>query len=92
MIHMMSVQLDVIPGDVRQNWKNIQEEIAKAEQSRADILILPEMCLSGYLIGDLWDQNSFLRECELYGEKIIRASKNLSIIFGNVAVDWKKSK
>ncbi|HAT56796.1 MAG TPA: NAD(+) synthase [Veillonellaceae bacterium] len=91
MIHMMSVQLDVIPGDVRQNWKNIQEEIAKAEQSRADILILPEMCLSGYLIGDLWDQNSFLRECELYGEKIIRASKNLSIIFGNVAVDWKKT-
>lgn len=90
MIHITSVQLDVIPGNIRKNWENIRGEITKAEQNHTDLLILPEMCLSGYLIGDLWDQNAFLRECEQYGEKIIQASKKLSIIFGNVAVDWNK--
>ena len=49
------------------------------------------MCLTGYLIGDLWDQRAFLREAEAYGDRIRQASKGLVILWGNVAVDWDKT-
>ena len=72
---------------MRANWKLIEKEIQKAKQKQVDVLVLPEMCLSGYLIGDIWEQDSFLEECELYGQRIIEASQNLTIVWGNVAVD-----
>lgn len=87
MIQIQTVQLAVVPGNVRANWKLIEKEIQKAKQKQVDVLVLPEMCLSGYLIGDIWEQDSFLEECELYGQRIIEASQNLTIVWGNVAVD-----
>ena len=42
------------------------------------------------MIGDLWEQNAFLRECERYGQKIADAAENIIVIFGNIAVDPKK--
>lgn len=46
------------------------------------------MCLTGYLIGDLWDQNAFLKECERANEKVAALSKGLTIVWGSLAVDW----
>lgn len=59
MIQIQTVQLAVVPGNVRANWKLIEKEIQKAKQKQVDVLVLPEMCLSGYLIGDIWEQDSF---------------------------------
>lgn len=53
------------PGELEADRKEIQ----RAREKGAHMLVLPEMCLTGYLIGDLWDQNAFLRECEVYNEK-----------------------
>lgn len=69
MIKIATAQIDVIPGNIRENWKQIEKEIQRAREKGAHMLVLPEMCLTGYLIGDLWDQNAFLRECEAYNEK-----------------------
>lgn len=91
MIRIATAQIDVVPGNIRENWKRIEEEIRWARGRGADILVLPEMCLTGYLIGDLWDQNAFLRECESYNRKITEASKDLTIIWGSCAVDWEKT-
>ena len=91
MIKIVAAQLDIIPGNIRKNWENIEKEITFAREQKAEILVFPEMCLSGYLIGDMWDQPAFLRECEAYNQRIINASTNLTIIWGNVAVDWEKT-
>lgn len=88
---IQTAQLAVRPGQIRENFRALEDEIARAKKENADILILPEMCLSGYLIGDLWDQNAFLRECETYNEKIAHAADGLAIIWGNVAVDFAKT-
>ncbi len=87
---IQTAQLTVLPGQIRENFRAIENKIALAKKTGADILILPEMCLSGYLIGDLWEQNAFLRECEKYNEKIARAAQDLTIILGSVAVDFTK--
>lgn len=91
MIKIATAQIDVIPGNIRENWKQIEEEIEIAREKGAHILVLPEMCLTGYLIGDLWDQSAFLRECEAYNEKLAAAARGMTILWGSCAIDWKKT-
>lgn len=91
MIKIATAQIDVIPGNIRENWKQIEEEIRMAREKGAHILVLPEMCLTGYLIGDLWDQSAFLRECEAYNEKIAAAARGMTILWGSCAIDWEKT-
>lgn len=91
MIKIATAQIDVIPGNIRENWKQIEEEIRMAREKGAHILVLPEMCLTGYLIGDLWDQSAFLRECEAYNEKLAAAARGMTILWGSCAIDWEKT-
>lgn len=91
MIKIATAQIEVIPGNIRENWKQIEEEIRIARERGAHILVLPEMCLTGYLIGDLWDQSAFLRECEAYNEKIAAAARGITILWGSCAIDWEKT-
>lgn len=64
--------------------------IQAACSQHADIIIFPEMAIPGYLLGDCWEQQAFLRDCEEYGRQIIAASQHICIIFGNIAVEWDK--
>ncbi|WP_299144966.1 NAD(+) synthase [uncultured Dialister sp.] len=91
MIKIATAQIDVIPGNIRENWKQIEKEIQAAREGGAHILVLPEMCLTGYLIGDLWDQNAFLRECERYNRKIADAARDITILWGSCAIDWERT-
>lgn len=83
-------QIKIIPGRPDLNAKNMLRYIQKAKKKYIDLIIFPELSIPGYLIGDIWEQEAFLRDCEILGKKIIAASKNLAIVFGNVAIDWKK--
>ncbi len=83
-------QMEVIAGRPDLNYQKICELIEKAKKDGADILLLPEMCVSGYFIGDLWEQETFLEDCLYYNQKIIAASSDIAIIFGSVAVDETK--
>ncbi len=89
MIKIRTAQLDIQPGNIRENWKQIEKEIILAKEEKAQLLVLPEMCLTGYLIGDLWDQNAFLREAETYNHRLVEAAQGLAILWGNVAIDWR---
>jgi len=62
--------------------------IDQAKQDSITLLIFPEMAIPGYLISDEWERETFLNECVNCGEQIRQASSNITIVFGNVAVDW----
>jgi len=83
-------QIEVVPGNPRKNKETILNAIAYAKAIRIDLLILPELCISGYMIGDLWEQPSFLSECEQIGQDIIAATEGIAVIFGNVGIDRSK--
>ena len=55
-------QIEVKPGRPDINTKTMLEAIATAKAKSADIIIFPEMSIPGYLLGDLWEQTSFLKE------------------------------
>lgn len=86
-IKILCGQLEITPGRPDLNYKRILDTIAKAKKQQADILLLPEMALPGYLIGDLWEQQTFLDDCEYYTQQIVKASDDLCIMFGSVAVE-----
>ena len=90
LIKIMCGQMEIIPGRPDVNFKRILELIDAAKNKNADILLLPEMCLPGYLIGDLWEQQSFLDDCEYYAAEIARTAQNICLMFGSVAVEAGK--
>jgi len=83
-------QMEVIPGRPDINFHTMLSMIASARDQRADIIIFPEMAIPGYLLGDTWEQPAFLRDCELFGQRIVEASADICIVFGNVGIDWNK--
>ena len=83
-------QIEVIAGRPDLNTEKILQFISLAKKENVDILLFPEMAVPGYMIGDLWEQTSFLKDCEVYGQQIIAASQGITVIFGNVATEWKR--
>lgn len=91
MIRIGMGQIEIVPGNPRKNRDTILQAIEYAKALRIDSLILPELALSGYLIGDAWDQPAFVNECVAMGETIIKATDNIAVIFGNVGLDPDKT-
>ena len=89
MIRIAFGQIQVHPGDPATNFQSMMQAIDYAKAVSTDILIFPELCLSGYMVGDLWDQVPFVKDCLFYGEELVKATENtnLTIIFGNVGID-----
>ena len=89
MIRIAFGQIQVHPGEPTRNFQSMMHAIDYAKAVSTDILIFPELCLSGYMVGDLWGQVPFIKDCLYYGDEIVKAtaSTNLTIIFGNVGVD-----
>ncbi|VBB08668.1 nad(+) synthetase [Lucifera butyrica] len=83
-------QMEVIPGRPDLNTAAMLSMTEEARAIHAQMVIFPEMAIPGYFLGDMWEQEAFLRDCEEYGRAVIRASADLCIIFGNVATDWDK--
>ena len=88
MIKIAMAQLRITPGHPSVNTEKMLSFIQEAKESHADLIIFPEMSIPGYLLGDTWEQRAFIKDCEECGQDIIDASKDIAIIFGNVAVDW----
>ena len=87
MLKICFSQIEVEPGHPDLNFSKMLQAINEAKANNADIIIFPEMVIPGYLLGDTWEQTSYLKDCLSYGEDIIAQSNDICIIFGNIAVD-----
>jgi NAD+ synthase (glutamine-hydrolysing) len=83
-------QLEVIPANPDKNVKNMLELIEKAKTKKADIIVFPEMCIGGYLLGDKWLSEDYCIDLMSYNETIKEASKGITVIYGNIYVDKKE--
>jgi NAD+ synthase (glutamine-hydrolysing) len=80
-------QIDVIPGRPETNLKTCLEAQRRGFNEGADVIAFPELCLSGYLIGDLWEEQSFVSELVDMGAELCAASTAGVTCFGNVGLD-----
>lgn len=84
------VQMDVFPGRPRENLAGMIQSIDRARQAGIQLIAFPEMAIPGYLLGDEWERPAFLRECEACGEQVREAARGITVVFGNVGLDWKR--
>jgi NAD+ synthase (glutamine-hydrolysing) len=81
-------QLNIQPGVPRENLKSALEFLKQAQEQGASLLTLPEMALPGYLLGDLWERPSFIKEVMMAQSELIAASScGVTIAFGGLGLD-----
>jgi NAD+ synthase (glutamine-hydrolysing) len=84
------VQMEVLPGRPVENTEKILNRISEAKAAGRALVVFSEMAIPGYLLGDEWERPAFLRECEACGEEIRAASTGITVMFGNVGIDWAR--
>jgi len=75
-------QMEVIPGDPEANFRRILRGIDEAADRRASLVVFPEMALPGYLLGDEWENDAFLRDLSAMNDEIIAHTR------GRTAAVW----
>jgi len=76
---------EVKVGDVKKNTADICAFIEKADARNADILLLPELCMTGYSCGDLFFQNALWTAVKTGLKQILECSKahpDLNVVIG----------
>lgn len=83
-------QMPVIAGRPDLNRDYIIKEIQQARETASDIIIFPEMCVTGYIIGDLYDDESFIKDAQRCNEQIrIATQGEIIAIWGNITLETK---
>jgi len=77
-------QLAVEAGHLNENFKQMSELIAQAKKEQAELIVFPELCVSGSCVGDKWYKGEFLRDLEKYNEQITALSEGIAVVWGNV--------
>ena len=77
-------QIEVVAGQPELNTEKILDFVAQAKKQKAELVIFPEMAVSGKFIGRALKEKSFLQDCESFGQKIVAASEGIIIVFGNI--------
>lgn len=68
MLKIALAQLNVHAGDPRRNVQSMERCISQAKEQHCHVIVFPELSIPGYLIGDLWDQPDYIRECVRLGD------------------------
>lgn len=82
-------QINVIPGEVNKNLGNILFAIDSVK-GKTDVIVFPELCVSGYLLGDRFEYSDFIDELEDCNKKIVAASANIVVVWGSIVQDKTK--
>ena len=83
-------QLDVEPNRPDINVRRVLDTIEQQRSRGADLVVFSEMVVPGYMIGDAFEREAFLRDCQAYNADIAAASRGLTVIWGNVLTDRTK--
>lgn len=78
-------QLNVQSGNIAKNIASMKAMILEAKEKNADIIVFPEMAVSGYFLQDKWTDSEFVAFCQSQNETIKALSDGIGIIWGNVS-------
>src|SRR6187200_944870 len=80
-------QLNVVVGDLDGNVDAIMSSVREAERSGADLLVLPELAVTGYPPEDLLLRPGFVRAARDAVEEVARACTGTTALVGAPAFD-----
>jgi len=79
-------QLNVKAGQVATNLAHMKAQIKKYDEKDYDFIVFPELCVGGYMVGDLFFDPDFINILEEASINLITFVSDLriNVIFGNV--------
>ena len=75
-------QINTVVGDFVGNLAKVREVVARARGEGAEVVVFPELALSGYPPMDLLERASFLRDQREALDALIPESRDLAIVAG----------
>ncbi|MDP2091337.1 MAG: NAD(+) synthase [Candidatus Gracilibacteria bacterium] len=83
-------QIQVEAGRPDLNMQKIKEQIINTK--KGGILIVPEMVIPGYMIGDDWLYESYIKHINEFNDELINLSGEygITIVWGNIVYDEMK--
>ncbi len=86
-VRVAMAQINPRVGDLTGNYQKILENIQKAEEQDADLVVTPELAMTGYPPEDLLYGQHFLRQNKALLRLLIRKVKNITAVVGFVDFD-----
>ncbi len=83
-------QINTVVGDFKSNADKVKTEIKKARLLNADILLFPELTLSGYPPEDLLYKQSFIKANQETLQRIVSLTKGITVIVGTLEQSGSK--
>jgi NAD+ synthase (glutamine-hydrolysing) len=83
-VRLALAQVNPTVGDLAGNRRLVEEAVAKAEASGAELVVLPEMVLTGYPPLDLLERDGFVRDQLRELEALASASRRVALALGAV--------
>ncbi len=80
-------QMRTKAGFIDANIQTMKRMIDDARDQEADLIVFPEMCVSGYLISDKYLQKGFIDEVLNANDILKNYSNGIGVIWGNIGVD-----
>jgi NAD+ synthase (glutamine-hydrolysing) len=77
-------QMSVHAGQIETNLATMHRHIQEATAAGADLIVFPEMCVGGYVLGDRLLQSGFQDALLAANQTIASWSKDLVIVWGNL--------
>ena len=81
------VQMEVLPARPDLNVAKMRSYIERARDGGAEIIVFSELCISGYILGDLWEVDAVVEDFVAYSDEVRSASEGVTVLFGNVVTD-----
>lgn len=82
-------QINSTPGDIKGNTLKILDYIKNAKKQKVDLLVFPELAITGYLCMDLFLDHEYILENLKALEKIKKATKQIAVAIGFVNASKK---
>ncbi|MGI6636304.1 MAG: NAD(+) synthase [Christensenellales bacterium] len=70
------------PADVAFNLESVLNSVARARQSGAQLLLLPQLCLTGIGCGDLFKSDTLLQAVAAAAWEVAAAAQGMTCVFG----------
>jgi len=83
-MNIAMAQMNVVAGQIETNLATMKRMIDQAKRESVDLIVFPEMCVTGYVIADRFLQAGFQDAAYQANASIVEWSKDIAIVWGNL--------
>lgn len=78
------VSMEVKSGKCEENFSYMAKQIEQAKKDKAQMIVFPQNAISGYMLGDVWNDNAWCNYVDSFNELLIAMADDIAIVWGNI--------